>query len=157
MKERRLAREVAMQMLFQWEAQGVFTRHQEEKLENLSDLDIEAFLGHFLAVFYEKKQDQIDRSFAESLIRGCLSFLPTVDALIQKTSSKWKLSRMDAIDRAILRIACFELAIKKDASPKVIINEAIEIAKRYGSEQSAAFVNGILDSIRLSLEEGGNI
>lgn len=90
---------------------------------------------------------------AASLIRGSIRSLPTIDALIQKTSAKWKLSRMDAIDRAILRIACFELAIKKEADAKVIINEAIEIAKRFGSEQSAAFINGILDSMRIHILE----
>ncbi len=58
-----------------------------------------------------------------------------------------KLNRMDAIDRAILRIACFELYIKQEISERMIINEAIEIAKRYGSEQSPSFINGILDSI----------
>jgi N utilization substance protein B len=62
-------------------------------------------------------------------------------------SQRWKLSRMDAIDRAILRIACYEMTIKAQLPARVVINEAIEIAKRYGGEQSPSFVNAVLDSL----------
>lgn len=147
MKERRLAREVAMQVLFQWEAQGVLLKHCETDNAELPKLDIEGFLGHFIHLFYVSKNDKIDRRFATELLRGTITSLQRVDTLIENSSNKWKLSRMDAIDRAILRMACFELAVKKEISASIAINEAIEIAKRYGSEKSASFINGILDAI----------
>ena len=106
MKERRLSREMAMQVLFQWEAQGVLS-------ENRDSLDVEGFLGHFIHLFYVRKNDKIDRRFAADLLRGTLSSLDRIDSLLEDSSNKWKVSRMDAIDRAILRMACFELAIKK--------------------------------------------
>ncbi|HXW60922.1 MAG TPA: transcription antitermination factor NusB [Myxococcota bacterium] len=144
MKERRLAREVAMQILFQWEAQGILSRNDEDSA--LANIDIDHFLKHFLETFYARPE-KIDLSLTKELLQGVLASLSRIDALLLESSIKWKLSRMDAIDRAILRLACFELAITKKLSPKIVINEAVEIAKRYGSEQSAAFVNGILDSI----------
>lgn len=146
MKERRLAREVVMQVLFQWEAQGVLERHHKEALV-FDSINVDHFLGHFIATFYVRPE-KIDQAFAKKLLKGILVSLVPIDALLEAKSAKWKLERMDAIDRAILRLSCFELAIKKEVAPKIVINEAIEIAKRYGSEQSAAFINGILDSIR---------
>ncbi len=147
MKERRLAREIAMQALFQWEAQGVLLKHCESPSQSLAALDIEGFLGHFIHLFYVSKNDKIDRQFAAEILRGTINSLHQIDSLLDNAGSKWKLHRMDAIDRAILRIACFELVIRKESSANIVINEAIEIAKRYGSEQSASFINGILDAI----------
>lgn len=152
MKERRLAREVAMQVLFQWEAQGLFSRHHTNAVQGF-DLDIEGFLHQFIDIFHTKRNEKIDQRFAAGLLRGSIASLHDIDALIEDASTKWKLSRMDAIDRAILRLSCFELAFKKEASANIIINEAIEIAKRYGSEQSSAFINGILDTIKDRLNE----
>ena len=76
----------------------------------------------------------------------------TIDALIEQFSSNWKLSRMSCVDRNVLRIAVFELLFCADIPPKVSINEAIDVGKRFGTEESGAFINGILDSIHLALE-----
>lgn len=149
MKEKRLAREVAMQILFQWEAQGQLLRQHLTQPENFNHLDIEGFVSHFWELFYGKKHQRVDRVFASSLVRSTINAIARIDAVIDETSTKWKLTRMDAIDRAILRLACSEL-INKKLAPAIIINEAVELAKRYGNEQSPQFINGILDNINSS-------
>lgn len=146
-KERRLSREIAMQLLYQWELQGQLMRKHETAPEFITNINLENFLGHFLHNFYQKDKTLVDTPFIIGLIKGTIISLVKIDHLLDEASFKWKISRMDAIDRAILRIACYELMVKKELSPRVIINEAIEIAKRYGSVQSPAFINGILDSI----------
>lgn len=148
MKEKRISREIAMQLLFQWELQGHISRMHEKAPEFISQINLEGFLGHFLHNFYVKNKKTIDTPFIIDLLRGSIGSIVEIDKLIDKASNKWKVSRMDAIDRAILRIACYELAIKRELSARVIINEAVEIAKRYGSDQSSAFINGVLDSIK---------
>ncbi len=85
--------------------------------------------------------------FAKELVNGVAEKQEEIDALIEKFSKHWKLSRMSAIDRNILRLATYELLYRPDIPPKVSINEAVELAKAFGSEESAAFVNGILDAI----------
>lgn len=137
-----------MQVLFQWELQGVILRKNELALNFIDDVDLNSFLKHFLHNFYVKDKVNIDTPFIINLVKGTVQNIARIDNVLDNASSKWKLSRMDAIDRAILRIACYELVIKALVSARVVINEAVEIAKRYGSEQSAAFINGVLDSIK---------
>ncbi len=146
MKDRRIAREVAMQVLFQWEAQGNLSRKNDSGTA-IKLVDIEYFLGQFLHNFYMKDKSKIDIRFIAQLLYGTLNSIDKIDEVIDKISAKWKISRMDAIDRAILRLSCFEIAIQKELSVRIIINEAVEIAKRYSNEQSPSFVNGILDAI----------
>ena len=82
-----------------------------------------------------------------------MEFLPyAYDTVIEQFSSNWKLSRMSCVDRNVLRIAVFELLYCADIPPKVSINEAIDVGKRFGTEESGAFINGILDSIRLAMQ-----
>lgn len=88
------------------------------------------------------------RAFAESLVRGVLENLDQLDALISKFSRNYLLSRLAAVDRNILRLAVYEILHNKEAPPVVAINEAIELAKKFGSEESGRFVNGLLDRIR---------
>src|SRR3972149_460806 len=77
-----------------------------------------------------------------------------IDDIINRYSEHWRLSRMSTIDRNILRMAIYELVYLRDIPPPVTINEAVELAKKYGTEESGAFVNGILDRIRVALEKG---
>ncbi len=84
----------------------------------------------------------------EELVLGVLSHLQEIDQLIERFSENWRLSRMSLIDRNILRMAVFELLHCNDIPPKVALNEAIELGKEYGSEDSGSFVNGILDRIQ---------
>ncbi len=84
-------------------------------------------------------------------MEGVASHLEELDALIVRYSEHWRLERMAAVDRNLLRLAAYELLYQPKIPSKVVINEAVELAKRYGAEDSGAFVNGILDHIRLAV------
>jgi len=87
------------------------------------------------------------RKFATEMVEGVTSNREVIDERISDRSTNWKLSRMATVDKNILRIAVYELSYRSDIPPKVTINEAVEIAKRYGTSESGAFVNGVLDNI----------
>lgn len=147
MKELRLVREIAMQILYQWELQGMLYRRHVVVPTFIDNINLENFLGHFLYNFYPKDKSVLDFSKIGELIRGTIMHVVDIDELIDQASDNWKISRMDAIDRALLRLACFEMCIKAKLSPRMVINEAIEIAKRYGGDHSPSFVNAVLDSV----------
>ena len=92
-------------------------------------------------------------AFADELLAGVTSQLPTIDARLQQLSKNWALNRIGRIELAILRMAAYELLFRADIPANVTINEAIEIAKKYGTEDSSAFVNGILDELSSSVPE----
>jgi N utilization substance protein B len=122
-----------MQMLFQWDmSQQDFT-----KLET--------------KFWKSAKAADTTRAFAEKLFEGAAKDVGVLDALIVGHADNWRFERMAAIDRAILRLAIFELRAA-ETPPKVILNEAVDLAKKYSSEESGAFVNGILDGIHKSLK-----
>jgi len=87
------------------------------------------------------------KAFANQLVEGTLEHLPQIDALISSHADNWNLKRMAVIDRNILRLGVFELLHRDDVPPKVCINEAIELAKRFGDAESGKFINGVLDAI----------
>jgi len=89
------------------------------------------------------------------LVSGVVAGRQEIDALIERFSSNWKVSRMSGVDRNVLRIAVFELMGCPDIPTRVTLNEAIDIGKRFGTEESGAFINGILDSINQSMENEG--
>jgi len=91
--------------------------------------------------------------FFYRLIRGVVSSEPEIDGILERFSSNWKISRMSCVDRNILRIAVYELLWCNDIPSKVSINEAIDIGKKYGTDESGPFINGILDSIRDAVEK----
>ena len=93
-------------------------------------------------------------SFFHKLVKGVLAVKPQIDAIIERHSSNWKITRMPCVDRNIMRIAVFELMFCQDIPSKVSINEAIDVGKKFGTEDSGAFINGILDSIRNAIEAG---
>ncbi len=128
--QRRKAREYALQILFRLD----FT----EKVIDSKDLE----------EFWSDKEAPDDvRKFAEDLVRGTLNRLDDIDAMIEKVTENWLLKRMAAVDRNILRFAAYELLYRKDIPPAVTINEAIEIAKKFSSTESAPFINGVLDKL----------
>lgn len=133
--KRRQAREYALQILFQID----FT----EKMVGRRELD---------EFWSDKKENKEIRKFAEELVKGALEKLEDIDALIEKLAENWILGRMAAVDRNILRLAAFEILYRKDIPSAVTINEALEIAKKYSSSESAPFLNGVLD--RLAKEAG---
>ncbi len=86
--------------------------------------------------------------FAEQIVLGVLEHVRKIDRLIEHYSENWRLERMNIVDRNILRMATFELLYCNEIPPKVTLNEAIDLGKRYGSEDSGSFINGILDRIQ---------
>ncbi len=129
MGARRKGREIAVQILYQADVAGV----------PLSEA-FATYEGYF-------KPSRRAMEFAKELVNGVAERQEEIDAWIERFSKHWKLARMSAIDRNILRLATYELLFRPDIPPKVSINEAVELAKSFGSEESAAFVNGILDAI----------
>ncbi len=96
------------------------------------------------------------RKFSRALVENVLAHKEEIDSAIQSVSEHWRVSRMAVIDRCILRIAVSELVFDEDIASAIVINEAIEIAKKYGSKESATFINGILDAVKkknLSISE----
>jgi N utilization substance protein B len=110
--------------------------------------------GDILSRYWEnKKVTQDVKDYCEGLVKGILSRQDEIDRAIQDVSKNWRLSRMAVVDRNILRIAVYELVGEKTLPPAVVINEAIEIAKRYSGGEAAVFVNGLLDALRKKLEK----
>jgi N utilization substance protein B len=136
MGNRRLARELAMQALF---------------FIDLNPGDTEAALGLFCRSFTPPERV---RPFFQDLVAGVLDSRPAIDAVIKRYSQHWQIDRMSGVDRNILRLAVFEMFWRTDIPPKVSINEAIDIGKKFGTEESGAFINGILDGIRIARENG---
>jgi len=93
------------------------------------------------------------RAFAERLVCGAVRDAVRIDDLIRRFSQNWRLERMATVDRNVMRLAIYEILSEKDTPAPVAINEAIEIAKRFGGEESAEFVNGILDAVRKGLDD----
>lgn len=93
--------------------------------------------------------DQLEIAFgyAKTLVEGTLGRRDEIDRLVSEQAENWRLERMPAVDRNILRLAVFELMAEEDVPKLVVLDEAIELAKRYGSDQSGAFVNGVLDGL----------
>jgi len=92
--------------------------------------------------------------YALELIRGTLRHLERIDTLIIACASNWRLERIALTDRNLLRIAVYEMLFSEDAPDQVVINEAVEIAKRYGTEDSPPFINGVLDAVRVLIRGG---
>jgi N utilization substance protein B len=127
---RRKSREFALQVLYQLDIT------KQDIIKTLAQ-----FQDHFSG--NEERAD-----FMERLVLGVLEHCQEIDRLIEKYSENWRLVRMNIIDRAILRMAIFELLYCEEIPPKATLNEAIELGKRYGSEDSGSFINGILDRIQ---------
>ncbi len=138
MRSRRKAREAALQALYQCDTLDAWT---EESL----DLYFRVFQPEALASGDAAVMENL--AFSRALASGVVKFLTFIDAQISKASTRWSLSRMSRVDRNILRLAAFELAFLKDIPVNVSINEAIEIAKRYGTDESHTFINGVLDNV----------
>lgn len=133
--ERRRARETALQILYQWEVGRV-------GIEQAVD-----------TVLTRQWPDATPappalRAFAERLVIETVSRLEAIDRLIAETAARWRPERMAIIDRLILRLATCELIRSAEPSTAVVINEALELAKRFSTDDSARFINGVLDAIR---------
>jgi len=130
------------------------TRSRELALQILYQVDVRKDeIADFIAGFWENQtasDDTLDDSvmeFSTTLVNGTLKNLVQIDEYITGYAENWQLSRMAVIDRNIMRMGTFELLYLEDMPPKVAINEAVELAKKYGDTESGKFVNGILDKI----------
>ncbi len=142
------AREVALHFLFQLE-------FNSEPSHALDDYAVRLFP----ALMPEEGEETADfrlspnaRAFAKDLVRGVREHIGLIDEIISRNAENWTVRRMSPVDRNIIRIATFEMLYRDDVPPRVAINEAINLAKRYGGERSGAFVNSVLDKIRTDLE-----
>jgi len=132
---------------------GRRTRARERALQALYQIDVAAAGIDEALVSFWKSFEPTEREvqvLAEQLVRGVATDRRLVDDLIEGVSTNWRLDRMAKVDRNVLRLAAWEL-VKGDAPVKVIINEAIELGKKYGSESTGAFVNGVLDKVAQGL------
>jgi transcription antitermination factor NusB len=127
------------------------TRARELALQALYQLDLRGpeVLGQVDRVLAGDTAEPEVRRFARQLVDGCWAHREDLDARIATVADNWEIHRMAVVDRNILRLASYELLFLDDVPPKVAINEAIDLAKRYSTADSGAFVNGILDRIRL--------
>jgi N utilization substance protein B len=133
MGSRRKSREFAMQMLYQWEICG-YTPAQVQ------------------ASFFANNRAAAEvEAYARDLFEGAVNDLDRLDGLVRERAENWRLERMAAVDRNILRVALCELLHHPETPPVAVINEALEIARRFSGEGSVEFVNGVLDGIRKNL------
>lgn len=130
MGARTSGREAALQMLY------AFDSGETE--------DVSVLMADYWS---ETPGDPEGRSYADDLVRGVLQEMEPLDELIRSASKHWRLERMSRVDRNLLRIGAYELKAQSDVPRPVVIDEAVELAKRYGAEGSSVFVNGVLDRI----------
>ena len=137
MRRRTLARECALKILY-----------QAEMLRRVISVAAQQFWSECAGgALPAGRQEEDIRAFANRLIAGVEAHLEAIDAKISQYATNWQLKRMAVIDRNILRLGTYELLYADDIPPKVTINEAVELAKKYGDLESGKFVNGILDKI----------
>ncbi len=132
-KKRTRSRENALQVLYQIDMHG----------DNIKQSELEEIISTT-----SNTQNSSINQFATELVRGYLSNREIIDKRIEEMSHNWKIKRMAAVDRNILRLASYELMFRKDIPAGVTINEAIDIAKKFSTVKSGSFINGVLDAIR---------
>ncbi len=132
MRRRTQARIFALQVLYQIDITG----------DKCSDS-----LANFWLSMDEAQDAQV-KEFTDELVKGTVENLKAIDEKIADYATNWQIKRMAVIDRNILRLSCYELLFRKDIPPKVSINEAVDLAKKYSGPEAGKFVNGILDKIK---------
>ncbi|MBI3651519.1 MAG: transcription antitermination factor NusB [Acidobacteria bacterium] len=137
MGARRKARVCALQMLFQFDV-------TQPRIDELTQMYWEAFGEEF---------GEVDEEFANRLALGAVSHIDTIDELIKKRAENWRISRMAIVDRNLLRLAVYEFLYEAETPKTVIINEALEIARRFSTFEATQFINGILDAIKRDLDD----
>ena len=130
MRKRTKARQLALQFLYQ---------------VDLCNHDVTDKISEFIA---ESEESREVKQYAHELIHGCITHWQELNQAITKVARNWDITRMAVVDRTILRIAVYELIYHKDVPQKVVINEAINLGKRFSTEHSGAFINGILDNLK---------
>lgn len=136
---RRRAREAALQILYFWEIGGADP-----------DAAIEAFFDE-----HAPEADEEVRAFASRLVLGTIAELPSIDALIEQHSTHWRIGRLAVVDRLVLRLAIWEIRHEGDTPSAAVINEALELTRRFSGDEAVKFVNGVLDAVRRAGLESG--
>ncbi len=136
----RQARGVAVQMLYQWEVGRLTVPEVAESFWRIGEID-------------ESIPDRA-RERAAELVRGTVEQLGRIDRILEDASRNWRLDRMPVIDRLILRLGIYELLYDTDTPSAVVIDEAIELARRFSTEEAVPFVNGVLDGVKDRIERG---
>jgi len=133
MRKRTLAREFALQILYQMD---------------VTHDNCEVSLGNFWATRLEEHIEEEVKNFTNLLVNGVFDNLAAIDKIIAQFATNWQLKRMAVVERNVLRMGCFELTFRDDIPPKVSINEAVDLAKKYSGQEAGKFVNGVLDKIK---------
>ena len=141
MAGRRKSRILAFQALYAWEMAG-------QDLQELLDFP-------WLSDEQKARYGEDGLAFARLLVSGAIENIAAIDKAISENSAHWDLSRLRKVDLSILRMSVYSLLFQKDIHPSIAINEAIEISRKYGCNDSYRFINGVLDSIRKKNEAGG--
>lgn len=138
MASRRKARIIAFQALYSWEASKV----------SVSELSTFSWLDE------EKKSalDEATATFSRLLVAGAIENITAIDAMIVRHLKNWDFSRLNRVDLAILRMSAYALMYQDDVAPTIVIDEAVDISREYGTDDSYRFVNGVLDGIRKTVE-----
>ncbi|HEX9942119.1 MAG TPA: transcription antitermination factor NusB [Thermoanaerobaculia bacterium] len=154
--KRRTAREMAVQMLYQSDLGGSPLPHifSTFDLSEYAAREVSPEKKRGLATMEERaefarRRERLQEAFeyAQALVRGTLENREKIDEMIRGQADNWRLERMPAVDRNILRLAVYEMLHERDTPKLVVLDEAIELAKKFGSEQSGRFVNGLLDGL----------
>ncbi|ALS22790.1 MULTISPECIES: transcription antitermination factor NusB [Paenibacillus] len=142
---RRLARELALQSLYQIEMNEVTSGDAIAHVVEEARGEDEAQLT--------RERDQISPAEVQELVEGTTQHKQQIDSLLSDYLKGWQMDRLSRVDREILRLAAYEMIYKEDVPPKVVVNEAIEMAKNFGTEESGKFVNGVLGKMIKDLEK----
>ena len=141
MGARRKARVCALQMLFQFDV-------TKPRIDELTQMYWEAFGEEF---------GEVDEAFANRLALGAAAHIEPIDEMIKQRAENWRIARMAIVDRNLLRLAVYEFLYEAETPKTVIINEALEIARRFSTFEATQFINGILDAIKRDLDNQQNV
>lgn len=147
---RHRARKAALQMLYQWEVGRVSPQDAVRTYWPGRDAPPSAD-DEYADFDPEQAVDELGRAFANALVTGTIRRVAEIDAQIAAHAKNWRLERMAVLDRLILRMAIYELIAEPETPAKVIINEALELARTFSADDAVPFVNGVLDGVRKGL------
>jgi transcription antitermination protein NusB len=142
---RRLAREIALQSLYQMQMNEVTATVAIAMAIHEAENDNESAL--------ELKDEKIDPKYIEALVVGTEQNKILIDELLMEYLKGWQIDRLSKVDKEVLRLAAYEMIFRDDVPPKVVVNEAIELSKHFGTEESGKFVNGVLGKMIKELDE----
>lgn len=137
----RQGRELALQMLYQWEVGRLSAAELAQTFWRVGDVDPDGVPPRA-------------RAHAERLASGTIAEVAAIDPILEEASRNWRLERMPVLDRLVLRLAIYELLHERETPPAVVIDEALELARRFSTEEAVPFINGVLDAVKRRIERG---